>query len=399
MNQRQLFLQHIAQTSDNPLMGVDVNIESANGATLTDVNGKKYIDLISGISVSNVGHCHPKVVKAINEQTQKFMHLMVYGEFNQSPQVKYATTLLPLLPKNLNSIYYTTGGSESIEGAMKLAKRVTGKSEIISFKNSYHGSTQGALSIMGDEYFKNAYRPLLPNTKQLNFNNLIELNEISDKTAAVVIELVQAESGITPANYKFIEQLKNKCTQHNALLIIDEIQTGFGRTGTLFAFEKYNVVPDILCIAKGMGGGLPIGAFIANKTHMDCFTNQPVLGHINTFGGNAVCLAAAQACLEIIIDEQLVANSIKIEKIISDKFSNINSLKCTVVGAFAALEFKTQLINFEVIKQCLLNGIITDWFLFNDKALRICPPLNINEIELKDTLEKLADIISQVKTN
>jgi acetylornithine/N-succinyldiaminopimelate aminotransferase len=399
MNQRQLFLQHVAQTSDNPLMGVDVNIVSANGATLTDINGKKYIDLISGISVSNVGHCHPKVVKAINEQTQKFMHLMVYGEFNQSPQVKYATTLLPLLPKNLNSIYYTTGGSESIEGAMKLAKRVTGKSEIISFKKSYHGSTQGALSLMGDEYFKNAYRPLLPNTKQLTFNDLNELSEITDKTSAVVVELIQAESGITPANINFIEQLRNKCTQHNALLIIDEIQTGFGRTGTLFAFEKYKVEPDILCIAKGMGGGLPIGAFIANKTHMGCFTNQPVLGHINTFGGNAVCLAAAQACLEIIIDDELVANSIKIGKIISDTFSNINSLKCTVVGAFAALEFNTQLINFEIIKQSLLNGIITDWFLFNDKALRICPPLNINETELKNTLQKLAVIISQVKTN
>ncbi len=396
LNQRQLFLQHVAQTSDNPLMGVDVNIASAFGSTLIDVNGKEYVDLISGISVSNVGHCHPKVVKAINEQCQKFMHLMVYGEFNQSPQVKYATTLLPLLPKSLNSIYYTTSGSESIEGAMKLAKRVTGKSEIISFKNSYHGSTQGALSIMGDEYFKNAYRPLLPNTKQLTYNTSEELNLISANTAAVVVELVQAESGITIADFQFINALRIKCNEIGALLIVDEIQTGFGRTGSLFAFEKYNIVPDVLCLAKGMGGGLPIGAFIADKKLMDGFSTQPVLGHINTFGGNAVCIAAALATLNIILEEKLHQRAIEIEKIIVNELAEVENVKLKVTGAFAAIEFSNQTINFEVIKQCLLNGIITDWFLFNANAMRICPPLTIDFNLLKTTLAKIKNIINQI---
>lgn len=395
MNQRELFLRHVAQTSELPLMGVDMNIAHAKGAVLTDVNGKTFIDLISGISVSNIGHCHPKVVKAIQDQSQKFMHLMVYGEFNQSPQVKYATTLLPCLPTTLNCIYFTTGGSESIEGAMKLAKRVTGKTEFISFKNSYHGSTQGALSLMGDEYFKNAFRPLLPNTKQLTYNALEELNNIGSDTAAVVLELFQAESGVKPANQEFINEVSKKCKQHGALLIIDEIQTGFGRTGTLFAFEQYGITPDVICIAKGMGGGLPIGAFIADKKIMNSLSHDPVLGHINTFGGNAVCLAAAQANLEVILTERLWESAKKMEAILKQQLQHSKIKALNVKGALAAVEFENQSINFEVIKKCLNRGVITDWFLFNDRALRICPPLNISEKELIEALQIILSILNE----
>lgn len=395
MNQRELFLRHVAQTSELPLMGIDMNIAYAKGAVLTDVNGKRYIDLISGISVSNIGHCHPKVVEAVTEQSQKFMHLMVYGEFNQSPQVKYATTLLPCLPSTLNCIYFTTGGSESIEGAMKLAKRVTGKTEFVSFKNSYHGSTQGALSLMGDEYFKNAFRPLLPNTKQITYNSLEELNQIGADTAAVVLELIQAESGIKPANQEFINKISEKCKQHGALLIVDEIQTGFGRTGTLFAFEQYGITPDVLCIAKGMGGGMPIGAFIADKKLMNTLSHDPVLGHINTFGGNAVCLAAAQANLEVILKERLWESAKKIEAILKQQLQHPKIKVLNAKGALAAVEFENQTTNFTIIKKCLESGIITDWFLFNDRALRICPPLNINENELVEALQKIILILNQ----
>jgi acetylornithine/succinyldiaminopimelate/putrescine aminotransferase len=395
MNQRELFLRHVAQTSELPLMGVDMNIANAKGVVLTDVNGKKYIDLISGISVSNIGHCHPKVVDAINLQSQKFMHLMVYGEFNQSPQVNYATTLLPHLPPTLNCIYFATGGSESIEGAMKLSKRVTGKTDFVSFKNSYHGSTHGALSLMGDEYFKNAFRPLLPNTKQLTYNSIEELSQIGPNTAAVVLELIQAESGVKPANEVFINEVAKICKHHGALLIVDEIQTGFGRTGTLFAFEQYGITPDVLCIAKGMGGGLPIGAFIADKKIMNSLSHDPVLGHINTFGGNAVCLAAAQANLEVILTERLWESAKKIETILTQHLQHSKIKTLSVKGAMAAVEFDNQAVNFTIIRKCLESGIITDWFLFNDRALRICPPLNINENLLVEALQKIISILNE----
>jgi acetylornithine/succinyldiaminopimelate/putrescine aminotransferase len=310
MNQRELFLRHVAQTSDLPLLGVDVDIETAKGVILTDKNGKKYIDLISGISVSNIGHCHPTVVEAIVAQSQKFMHLMVYGELNQSPQVKYAQQLTSLLPANLDCVYFTTSGSEAAEGALKLAKRATGRTEIVTFENAYHGSSHGALSVMGNEYFKNSFRPLLPGIRILPINNIEALESINNQLAAVIIEPVQGEAGLRKAEGEFLKKLREKCTQTQTLLIFDEIQSGFGRTGSLFAFEQYNVVPDILLIAKGMGGGLPIGAFVASYPLMQLFTNNPVLGHINTFGGNAVCVAAAQATLEVILEEKLASRAI-----------------------------------------------------------------------------------------
>ena len=364
MNQRELFLRHVAQTSDLPLLGVDINIKEAKGVTLIDESGKEYTDLISGISVSNIGHCHPKVLTAINEQAQKFMHLMVYGEFNQSPQVKYAKKLIYLLPPQLNSVYFTTSGSEATEGALKLSKRVTGRTEIICFKNAYHGSTHGALSVMGDEFFKNSFRPLLPDIKILELNNLNDLEQISSRTACVIIEPIQGEAGVRKSTIEFLKLLRQKCNENCALLIFDEIQTGFGRTGSLFSFEEFGVTPDVLLIAKGMGGGLPIGAFVSSNKLMSCLTNNPVLGHINTFGGNAVCVAAASATLEVILDEKLVDRAKEIEKIIKQNLKHSLIKELRVYGALGAVDYGNEELNMRIIKSCIQNGIITDWFLF-----------------------------------
>lgn len=392
--QRQLFLKHVAQTSDLPLLGLDVNIVKAKGHTLTDVNGKEYIDLISGISVSNVGHCHPEVVAAIQHQSEKFMHLMVYGEFNQSPQVNYASLLSSILPSSLNCIYFTTSGSESVEGALKLAKRATGRTEIISFKNAYHGSTHGALSIMGSEEYKNAFRPLLPQIKQLEFNNVRQLDEITSATAAVIIEPIQGEAGVRAASIEYIKALHQRCKETGALLIFDEIQTGFGRTGYLFAFEKYGIVPDVLCIAKAMGGGMPIGAFVADKELMNVLTFNPILGHINTFGGNAVTVAAAHATLNIIIRDKLHLRALEIESILKQYIKHPSIKELRVVGALGAIDFGSEELNYEMCKRLIENGIITDWFLFCSTALRIAPPLTISDTELVNICKKIVTLLT-----
>lgn len=396
ITQRQLFLKHVAQTSDTPLLGMDVNIVKAKGIHLTDVNGKTFIDLISGISVSNIGHCHPEVIEAIKQQTEKFMHLMVYGEFNQSPQVTYATLLASVLPSSLNCVFFTTSGSESIEGAMKLAKRATGRNELISFKKAYHGSTQGALSLMGDESLKYAFRPLLPGIKQLHFNQISELDQINTSTAAVIIEPVQGEAGVRVADVNYMQALRKKCTEVGALLILDEIQTGFGRTGTLFAFEKYGIVPDVLCIAKGMGGGLPIGAFVADQKLMNTLTHDPILGHINTFGGNAVTVAAAHATLNVIIRDKLHLRAIEIERIIRSKIKHQLIKELRIVGALGAIDFGSEEFNFKVCKLLIENGIITDWFLFCSTALRIAPPLTITDSELEEVCDKIVSVLDHI---
>lgn len=396
ITQRQLFLKHVAQTSDTPLLGIDMNIIKANGVTLTDVHGKTYIDLISGISVSNIGHCHPEVVKAIKEQVDKYMHLMVYGEFNQSPQVQYATLLTSVLPTSLNSVYFTTSGSESVEGAMKLAKRVTGRNEIISFKNAYHGSTQGALSLMGEESFKNAFRPLLPGIKQIQFNNADDLVSITRSTAAVVVELIQGEAGVRKIDQAFLQKLKKRCDENGVLLIVDEIQTGFGRTGSLFAFEQLEIVPDILCIAKGMGGGLPIGAFVADKDLMNCLTHDPILGHINTFGGNAVTTAAALATLNVILKENLSARAKEIEQLVIKKLEHKAIVELRMIGALGAIDLGSEEKNFKACKLLIENGIVTDWFLFCSNACRIAPPLTITDTELELACDKILQVLDQL---
>lgn len=395
LSQRQLFLSLVAQTSDLPLLGVDINIQSARGSILTDIHQKTYIDFISGISVSNVGHCHPKVVEAIQKQAETFMHLMVFGEFNQSPQVAYAERLLQLLPAELDNIYFTTGGSEAIEGAMKLAKRATGRAEFISFKNAYHGSTQGALSLMSDEYFKNAYRPLLPGIRYLDYNQLSHINEITTNTAAVFAEVVQGEAGVRAGDSLFLKALKSRCRQTGTLLVFDEIQTGFGRTGKLFAFEHHDVVPDILCMAKGMGGGLPVGAFIAGKSLMSKLSHNPVLGHINTFGGNAVALAAAGAALEVLMDEKLCERAYDIELKIKKHLKHPLLKELRITGALGAMEFGDQELSLKICKALIENGLITDWFLFCPTALRIAPPLTITDDELEEACKIILKVLDQ----
>lgn len=398
MNQRELFLRHVAQTSDQPLSGIDLNIEKAAGVYLYDQSGKIYLDLISGISVSSIGHCHPQVVKAIRDQSEKYMHLMVYGEFNQQPQVTYALELCKYLPASLSSVYFTSGGSESMEGAMKLAKRATGRQEIIYFDKAYHGSTQGALSLMGDEYFKSAFRPLLPGTRQLRYNNFEDLTGITSVTAGVFLEPIQGEAGVRPADKRWIQALAKRCKETGTLLVFDEIQTGFGRTGSLFYFEQLEVVPDVLLIAKGMGGGLPIGAFVASTELMNLFRHDPVLGHINTFGGNAVCVAAAQATLKVIQENQLFKRAFEIEKQIRQSLFHPLIKEMRLCGALGAIDFKSEAINMKVIRACLEAGLVSDWFLFCTTAMRISPPLTITEKELEAGIKTLLTCLDKVQS-
>ncbi len=391
MNNRQLFLKHVAQTSDAPLM---LEIEKAEGMYMYTSDGKKIMDLISGISVSNVGHRHPKIVDAVKNQLDKYMHLMVYGEFIQSPQTELAHRICEQLPEKLSSVYFTNSGSEANEGALKLAKRYTGRREIIACKNAYHGSTQGVLSIIGGENFKKGYEPLLPETNYIHFNSFEDLDVITSKTACVIIEPVQGEAGVISPAEGYLEALRKRCTETGTLLIFDEIQTGFGRTGTLFAFQKFGVIPDILTIAKGMGGGMPIGAFIASKEIMHVLTHNPVLGHITTFGGHPVCCAASKACLVVILENQLC------EQVKEKEERFIKQLKHPLIkevrsnGLLIAVQFKNFEFNKKVINTCIENGLLTDWFLFNDSSMRIAPPLIISNEEIDLACEIIIKSIS-----
>ncbi len=391
INQRSLFLQHLAQTSDFPVM---LEVEKAQGAHIYDTLGKDYIDLISGISVSNIGHCHPKVVKAVQEQAAKYMHVMVYGEFIQSPQVQFAQALTEILPVSLNSVFLVNSGSEAVEGALKLAKRCTGRYEIIACQNAYHGSTHGALSVMGNEAMKQSFRPLLPTITFIRFNDFSDLNLISSKTACVIVEPIQGEAGVILPNQNYLKELREKCNQTGTLLIFDEIQTGFGRTGHMFAFEKYNVIPDILLCAKGIAGGMPLGVFVADKNLMDCFKTNPVLGHITTFGGHPVSCAAALANLQVIIDEKLVQAVSAKEAIFRSLLIHPSIKEIRGTGLLLAIQLQDFNQVQKVISYANKNGVITDWFLFCDSALRISPPLIISESEIHQACSVIVDAIA-----
>jgi acetylornithine/N-succinyldiaminopimelate aminotransferase len=345
--------------------------------------------------VSNVGHRHPRVVKAIHEQLDKYMHLMVYGEYIQSPQVLLAQKIAELLPPALNCSYFTNSGAEAIEGALKLAKRITGRSELVSFENAYHGSTQGALSIMGSEFFKMAFRPLLPGTRMLRYNNFDDLELISSHTACVVVEPVQGEAGAVVPAAGFLRALRKRCDDTGALLIYDEIQTGFGRTGKLFGFQHEGAIPDIIVFAKGMGGGLPIGAFVSSRENMNALTDRPVLGHITTFGGNPVCCAAALATIETILDEKLVEGVAQREKIILDTLKHPAIKALRGKGLLYAAVLPNEEIAKAAIREAIHEGIVTDWFLFCDNALRIAPPLTIGTDVLRESCEKLVACIDK----
>ncbi|HRD42682.1 MAG: aspartate aminotransferase family protein [Bacteroidetes bacterium] len=377
---RQLFLQHVGQTSPAPLA---LHITKARGAKMWDANGKEYIDLIGGISVCNVGHCHPKVVEAIKKQADDYLHIMVYGELIESPQVQYAHLLTQYLPLSLNAVFFTASGTEATEGAMKLAKRATGRTQIISFKNSYHGSTQGALSLMGSEYWQQAFRPLLPGVLQLRYNVFEDLENINEQTACVVAETIQAEAGVNVPDKKWMQALRNKCTETGALLVLDEIQCGFGRNGSLWAFEQFNIVPDILLLGKALGGGMPLGAFIADKKLMDCFTNNPVLGHINTFGGHPVCCAAGMAAMQVLVTEKLWETVAEKEQLFKKRLVHPLIKKINSCGLMMALYFEDFNNNKKIIDACIAHGLFTDWFLFAPEALRIVPPLKISNEEIE----------------
>jgi acetylornithine/N-succinyldiaminopimelate aminotransferase len=392
LTNRQIFFNHLAHTSETPLA---LEIEKAEGVYLFDAQGKRYIDLISGISVSNVGHRHPKVIEAIKDQLDKYMHLMVYGEFVQSPQTRLAKALADQLPSQLNSVYFVSSGSEAIEGAMKLAKRFTGRTELISFHNAYHGSTQGSLSVMGNEEFKNAYRPLLPDTRQIRFNSIGDLQYITERTACVIVETIQGEAGAIVPENNFLNALSERCKETGALLIADEIQCGFGRTGTLFAFEQYDLVPDILCIAKGMGGGMPIGAFISSTEIMGTLTNNPMLGHITTFGGHPVCCAAALATLNVLLGEKLIEEVKEKEQLFRSLLKHRGIKKINGKGLLLAIEFESYDQNKKIIDRCIEAGVLTDWFLFNSHSMRIAPPLTISEEEIRFSCKTILESIGE----
>ena len=379
MNSRELFLQHIGQTSPAP-MGLE--IVKAEGCTLTDKSGKTYIDLVGGISVANTGHRHPKVLDAIREQLDAYLHIMVYGEFVETPQVRYAELLVNNLPASLNSVFFTNSGTEAVEGAMKLAKRVTNRAEILAFNHSYHGSTQGSLSIIGDEYWRNAYRPLLPGVHHANHNEFASLDLITENTACVVAELIQAEAGVKTPSREWIQALRKKCDETGALLIADEIQSGFFRTGTLWAFEQFGIVPDILLLGKALGGGLPLGAFIADKQLMDQLTVNPVLGHITTFGGHPLCCAAGKAAMEVILEEINTESIQAKEKLFRELLVHPKIKSKNSAGLWLAVEFDSFETNKKVIDGCIANGVLTDWFLFAANCLRVSPPLVITEEEI-----------------
>ena len=390
MNNRQLFLSHLAQTTDFPLM---IEIEKAEGVFMFGPEGKKYLDLISGIGVSNVGHRHPKVLAAIQEQLDKYLHLMVYGEYVQSPQVKLAKALCDTLPSHLDNVYLVNSGSEAVEGALKLAKRFTNRREIISCINAYHGSSHGSLSVGGNEIFKRAYRPLLPGVNHIVYGAYSHLEQITENTAAVIIETIQGEAGIKVACKEYFQALRKRCDATGTLLILDEIQAGFGRTGKFWAFEHFDIVPDILVCAKGMGGGMPIGAFIANKAVMGAFKNNPLLGHITTFGGHPVSAAASLATIQVIQEEKLL-EQVETKADLFKKLLVHPMIKgIRNKGLMMAVEFESFEVLKPIIDRAIEKGVITDWFLFCDDSMRIAPPLIISEVEIEQACGLILEAI------
>jgi acetylornithine/succinyldiaminopimelate/putrescine aminotransferase len=384
---RQLFLRHQAQTSEFPLL---LEIERAEGVYMYTPEGRPILDLISGIGVSNVGHRHPRVLQAIHEQLDKYLHLMVYGELVQAPPARLAHALAATLPTPLDTVYFTNSGTEAIEGALKLAKRHTGRTGLVSAYNSYHGSTHGALSITGSEGFKNSYRPLLPGVTHLRYNKLEDLALITEHTAAVVLETVQGEAGVRVPAPGYLPAVRQRCTEVGALLILDEIQCGFGRTGTQWAFEQFGVVPDILVCAKGMGGGMPIGAFISSPEIMVGFQTNPILGHCTTFGGHPVSCAASLATLRVIQEENLLAGVAPKAARLRAGLQHPAIKEVRNCGLLMAVEFESFEVLKPIIDRALAHeGILTDWFLFCDNSLRIAPPLTITDAEIDEALAGL----------
>lgn len=380
LTQRQLFLQHNAQTSPEPLM---LEFVRAKGIYIYDANDKKHVDLISGIGVSNVGHCHPNVVKAIQKQAETYMHLMVYGEYIQTPQVNFAKALADVLPPQLNCTYFLNSGTEAVEGAMKLAKRYTGRKGFMACRNAYHGSTHGAESLMESDFYSAGYGPFLPHVSFINHNNLNDLAQIDESIAAVFIEPIQGEAGVGVADRNYMLALRQKCTETGTLLIFDEIQSGFGRTGKMFAFEHFDVVPDVLLLAKGMGGGMPIGAFVSSSAMMSVLSNNPILGHMTTFGGHPVCCAAGLATLQTLLENNLVADVEAKGQLFKSLLKHKAIKEIRGKGLMLAVVFDDFDTNKKIIDACIADGVLTDWFLHCNNAMRIAPPLIITPSEIE----------------
>lgn len=387
MNTRTIFLKHIAQTSPEPLA---LDIIKAEGNYLYTSDGKKYIDLIGGISVCNLGHNNKNVADAIKAQVDDYLHVMVYGELIQSPQTQYAAAITQQLPENLDCVYFTNSGAEATEGALKLARRVTGKTDIVAANNSYHGSTLGALSVMGDEYWRNAYRPLLPGVYHHDYNSEAFINAINENTSCVLLETIQAEAGVIEPNIDWLRSVRKRCNEVGALLIFDEIQCGFGRTGTLWGFEHYNVIPDIILLGKALGGGMPLGAFVSSYSNMQSFTSNPVLGHITTFGGHPVSCAAGNAAMTELIDSNLIAQVEQKAELFKQLLKHPSITAVRNKGLLLAIELESSEAVLAAIKQCLNKELFTDWFLFAPNCIRVAPPLTITE----DEIQKACDIIT-----
>lgn len=381
LTQRQLFLQHNAQTSPEPLM---LEFVRAKGVYIYDAADKKHLDLIAGIGVSNVGHCHPAVVEAIQKQAETYMHLMVYGEYVQTPQVNFAKALADILPPTLSCTYFLNSGTEAVEGAMKLAKRYTGRKGFIACKNAYHGSTQGAESLMESDFYSSGYGPFLPHVSFIEHNNIDDLEKITTEIAAVFIEPIQGEAGIRVADVSYMQALRAKCTETGTLLIFDEIQSGFGRSGKMFAFEHYQVVPDVLLLAKGIGGGMPIGAFISSLEIMSVLSHTPILGHMTTFGGHPVCCAAGLATLRTLVDQHIVDEVEEKGQLFKQLLKHPAIKEIRGKGLMLAVEFENFEINKKIIDACILDGVLSDWFLHCSNSMRIAPPLIITKEEIEE---------------
>lgn len=390
-SKRKLFLDYLAQTSDSPLA---LEISKSEGIYLYSTEGKKYIDLISGISVSNLGHNNERIKNAVKKQLDNFTYLMVYGEYVLSPQVELAEKLSEILPKNLNNTYFVNSGSEAVEASIKLAKRFTGRFKVASFKNSYHGSTHGALSLMGNEFFKKSFRPLLPGVRFLEFNNADSLKLLDDTFACVIVEPVQAEAGVIIPQNDFLNMLKRKCEENNILLIFDEIQTGIGRSGELFTFQKFNVVPDVLLLAKAFGGGFPLGAVVSSKEILNSFTHNPPLGHITTFGGHPISCVAALENLKQIIDDKIVDDVEAKGQLFKKLLVHKNILSVNQIGLLISVELNSNNEVQKAIKYCINKGLITDWFLFADNKLRIAPPLIITKEQIEESCKIILSALS-----
>ncbi len=378
---RELYLQHVAQTSEMPLL---LEIERAEGMYMYSAAGKKYLDLNSGISVSSLGHRHPKVVEAIKNQLDKHLHTMVYGEHIHSPQVRFAQLLSEQLNNGLDSVYYLNSGTEAVEGAMKLARKYTGRYKIVACSNAYHGSTLGSESLRSDDSFTRSFAPGIPGVFHIDFNNESQLDLIDEDTACIILEPVQAEAGVTPPENDYLQKVKSRCEEVGALMVLDEIQTGFGRTGHLFAHKKYDVVPDILLIAKSMGGGMPVSAFVAPKEIMMALARKPMLGHITTFGGHPVCVAAAHATLETIVEEKIYSDVIRKEKLIHEKLKHPIIKEIRSSGLMMAVELTRKKYLKHVVNYTIENGALIDYFLFNSTSFRLAPPLIISDTQIEE---------------